>query len=230
MTKAQYDNDELGRVDTNMYDLKSVFRTWSVCMERTEEQFERIKEHFTEGRAARERHIGCSDGVERDAVPTGAGMQGKWRALPACYGGNWNSLYRRMRRWVESGVLIKVLKEWKHMNILPQEVDVASLDSPLAKVHPDGTGVRRKHGPQAIGKSLGGWTTKVHMIAANERHALAFSLSRGEAGDAPEGRKLLSKARISAVHLVMDRAYEDDETRKLVVRLPNSFTFGSLTY
>ncbi len=96
---------------------------------------------------------------------------------------------------------------------------MASLDSPLAKVHPDGTGVRRKHGPQAIGKSRGGWTTKVHMIAANERHALAFSLSHGEVGDAPEGRKLLSKTRISAVHLVMDRAYEDDETRKLVAQM-----------
>ena len=51
------------------------------------------------------------------------------------------------------------------------------------------------------------------MMAANERRALAFSLSGGEAGDAPEGRKLLSKTLLSAQYLVMDRAYEDDQTR-----------------
>ena len=36
-------------------------------------------------------------------------------------------------------------------------------------------GARKVHGPQAIGKSHGGWTTKVHMMVANERRALAFS-------------------------------------------------------
>ena len=56
---------------------------------------------------------------------------------------------------MESGILIKVFHELKHMGILPQEMDVASLDSPLAKVHPDGTGARKTHGPQAIGKSRG---------------------------------------------------------------------------
>lgn len=82
-------------------------------------------------------------------------------------------------------------------------------------------GCAQKNGPQAIGKSRGGWNTKIHLVAANERMALTFALSPGQAHDAPEGRKLLSgwQGRPEQVPLVMDRAYEGDETRQLVLQL-----------
>src|SRR6186713_3127803 len=54
-------------------------------------------------------------------------------------------------------------------------------------------GRSKKNGPQAIGKSRGGWNTKVHMVAADARTAITFSLSPGQAHDAPEGRALLSR-------------------------------------
>ena len=64
------------------------------------------------------------------------------------------------------------------------------------------------------------------MVAANADTPLAFSLSPGQAGDAPEGRKLLrawdaNEAAHSedAYFMVMDRAYEGDETRELVASL-----------
>src|ERR1700716_2278139 len=63
-------------------------------------------------------------------------------------------------------------------------------------------GRSKKNGPQAIGKSRGGWNTKVHLVAANARTAITFALSPGHAHDAPE-----------------DRAYEGDETRQLVLSL-----------
>jgi transposase len=48
-----------------------------------------------------------------------------------------------------------------------------------------------------------------------------FSLSPGQAGDAPEGRRLLMKlgAASEPCAMIMDRAYEGDETRKLVSKL-----------
>ena len=39
----------------------------------------------------------------------------------------------------------------------------------------------KKNGPQSIGKSRGGWTTKIHMVAADARTAVTFSLSPGQA-------------------------------------------------
>ena len=94
------------------------------------------------------------------------------------------------------------------------------MDSTIIKVHPDGTGAP-KNGPQSIGRSRGGWTTKLHMIAADARTAVTFSLSPGQAHDAPEGRKLLHRLGRQRTKLarVMDRAYEGDETRQVALDL-----------
>jgi transposase len=48
---------------------------------------------------------------------------------------------------------------------------------------------------------------------------VSFSLSPGHAGDAPQGRELLQNSTLSAQYVIMDRAYEGDETRQLVFDL-----------
>lgn len=59
------------------------------------------------------------------------------------------------------------------------------------------------------------------MVAANARTAVTFALSAGQAHDAPEGRQLLRRLGSPKwpVHLIMDRAYEGDETRQLALDL-----------
>ena len=81
---------------------------------------------------------------------------------------------------------------------------------------------RKKNGPQAIGKSRGGWSTKIHMVAADDRTAVTFSLSPGQASDAPEGRKLLETFEHKGwegAQVIMDKAYEGNDTRQLVFDL-----------
>ena len=46
-----------------------------------------------------------------------------------------------------------------------------------------------KHGPHASGRSRGGGTTTIHLVAAEARTAITVALSPGQAHDAPEGRK-----------------------------------------
>jgi len=59
------------------------------------------------------------------------------------------------------------------------------------------------------------------MVAADARTAITFALSPGQAHDAPEGRKLLHRlGRMPRpIHLLMDRAYEGNETRHLALDL-----------
>ena len=59
------------------------------------------------------------------------------------------------------------------------------------------------------------------MVAADARTALTFSLSPGNAGDAPEGRRLLEGwgPQEGTPCRLMDRAYEGDETRQLALDL-----------
>jgi transposase len=57
------------------------------------------------------------------------------------------------------------------------------------------------------------------MVAANARTAITFALSPGQASDATEGRELLGGIGPlpTPLHLIMDRAYEDNETRQLAL-------------
>ncbi len=57
------------------------------------------------------------------------------------------------------------------------------------------------------------------MVAADARTAITFALSPGQASDAVEGRKLLGGIGPLPVplHLVMDGAYEDNQTLQLAL-------------
>ena len=57
------------------------------------------------------------------------------------------------------------------------------------------------------------------MVAANARTAITFALSPGQASDAKAGRELLGGIGPlpAPLHLIMDRAYEDNETRQLAL-------------
>ena len=144
----------------------------------------------------------------------------KWRGLPSRFG-NWHTIYTRMNRWSKKGVLDRVFEQLQRDQIVRIKVEAFGLDSTSVKVHPDGTGAPKKTGAQAIGKSRGGWNTKIHMVAADARTAVAFSLSPGNARYAPEGSKLMSQLdRPSiATALIMDKAHEDNATRQLALDL-----------
>jgi len=60
------------------------------------------------------------------------------------------------------------------------------------------------------------------MVAADDQTAVTFSLSPGQAGDAPEGRALLQtleNCNWEGAGVIMDKAYEGDDTRQLVMDL-----------
>ena len=56
------------------------------------------------------------------------------------------------------------------------------------------------------------------MVAASDRSVVAFSLSGGNAHDAPEGERLLEEIERlpEQVYMLMDRAYEGDKMRAKV--------------
>jgi transposase len=67
----------------------------------------------------------------------------KWRGLPKEFG-NWHTIYTRMNRWSKAGVLDRVFEKLQKEQILSIRFDYVSLDSTTVKVHPDGTGARKK--------------------------------------------------------------------------------------
>jgi hypothetical protein len=53
----------------------------------------------------------------------------------------------------------------------------------------------KKNGKQAIGKSRGGWNTKINVFVAEDRVVVGFSLSPGNAVDAGGGAALIGEGR-----------------------------------
>jgi transposase len=71
----------------------------------------------------------------------------KWRGLPKHFG-NWHTIYTRMNRWAKAGVLDRMFAELQRAQIIRIRLEVISLDSTSIKVHPDGTGARKKTAPR----------------------------------------------------------------------------------
>lgn len=67
----------------------------------------------------------------------------KWRSLPPEFG-NWNTVYVRIRRWAQNGVLGRLFEALQDHNIMGMSVDCMGLDSTSIKVHPDGMGALKK--------------------------------------------------------------------------------------
>ena len=87
-----------------------------------------------------------------------------WRDLPPCFGA-WQTVYKRFSRWSKRGI-------WSHLYIcltrlqplLPAQSVTASLDSTSVRIHQHGAPRVVERTQQAVGKSRGGATTKLHAV------------------------------------------------------------------
>ena len=67
----------------------------------------------------------------------------KWRGLPSRFG-RWHTIYPRMNRWSKNGVLDRVFEHLQKEQLVRIKLEAGAMDSTIVKVHPDGTGARRK--------------------------------------------------------------------------------------
>src|SRR3954466_2434580 len=112
-------------------------------MEITEEQYARIKDSLPVQRG----NVSLSNLQFLNAVLYVAEHGCKWRGLPKRFG-NWHTIYTRMNRWSKSGVLDRVFERLQQSQIVRIKIEAVSLDSPIVKVHPDGTGALKKTAPR----------------------------------------------------------------------------------
>ena len=67
----------------------------------------------------------------------------KWRRLPKEYG-NWHTIYTRLRRWADKGVLERIFTVLQEQRLIAIHVKCIGLDSTSVKVHPDAAGAQKK--------------------------------------------------------------------------------------
>src|SRR5881398_2805212 len=108
-------------------------------MELTEEQYAHIKDSLPVQRG----NVRLTNLQVLNAILYVAEHGCKWRGLPKRFG-NWHTIYTRMSRWAKSGVLDRAFEQLQRAQVVQIKIEAVSLDSTSVKVHPDGTGARKK--------------------------------------------------------------------------------------
>lgn len=129
-----------------------------------------------------------------------------WRDLPAEFG-CWNTIYQQFNRWSSKNKLMDIF------NALIQEPDLEweFIDGSIVKAHQHSAGAPNK-AVQAIGKSVAGNTTKIHMAVDACGFPIAFQLTGGEVHDAKAAPGLIKILPI-ADYTIADKVYDSDEIR-----------------
>ena len=114
-------------------------------MEITEEQYQRIAPHFPVPRG----NVSVPNLQVLNAIRYVNEHGCKWRGLPASFG-PWHTIYTRMNRWCQKGVLDRVFAALQEEGIIRVNVAVLALDSTSVKAHPDGAGALKKAGGKPL--------------------------------------------------------------------------------
>jgi len=122
-----------------------------------------------------------------------------WRDLPERFG-DWKNTHRRFSRWAKTGVWHSVFEH------LAAEADneYAMLDSTIVRAHQHSAGAPKKDDDQAIGRSRGGLSTKIHALVDALGNPLAFFLTPGQAHDLSGADALLPQ--MAADLLIADKS------------------------
>jgi len=133
-----------------------------------------------------------------------------WRDLPEAFG-DWNSVFRRFSRWSIKGVW------WRIFEAMSDDPDFEYLivDSTIVRAHQHAAGAKKGGSEdQALGRSRGGLSTKIHMAVRGLGCPARFTLTAGQKGDGPQAAILIEG--LPAEVVMADTAYDADHLRQAI--------------
>ncbi|MFF9914865.1 IS5 family transposase [Streptomyces sp. NPDC013457] len=166
-----------------------------------------------------------------------------WRDLPERFG-RWKTVYERHRRWSADGTWDRILRAVQAEADLAGRIDwtMVSVDSTSCRAHQHAAGARKK-APHASRKKedapappsrrrartvRGGLTCKIHLASEGGCRPMAFLVTPGQWGDAPQMIEVLERLavprpqggrpRTRPDHLGGDKAYSSRRNRHYLRR------------
>jgi transposase len=136
-----------------------------------------------------------------------------WRDLPTEYG-PWQTVYGLFRRWQRGGTWFVLLTGLQARadaaGLITWEVNV---DSTICRAHQHAAGARRdgqvqKEPPggarpepddHGLGRSRGGFTTKIHLVCEQGQRSLSLLVTAGQRGDSPQFAAVLDSIRVPRI-------------------------------
>jgi transposase len=133
----------------------------------------------------------------------------RWRDVPSEYGPA-TTIYDRYNRWSRRGLWHRLFEQVAASGEMPSEL---TIDSSHVKAHRSASGGKRGEWSQAVGRSRGGRTSKIHCLADDRGRPVAFALTPGNVADITMAVPLL-EAVASPKRLIADKAYDVDSQRR----------------
>ena len=154
---------------------------------------------------------------------------GRWKDIPAEYGKH-KTIYNRFYRWTREGLWRRIIHRLLSRLDKDGKVDRSlwCVDSSVIRAHRVASGARRGRlnsnentRKNALGKSKGGYSTKIHVATDGKGLPLAVTATPGQSGETPELENLLNSIPLKMhrkhkrPHAIAgDKAYSAKATRE----------------
>lgn len=129
----------------------------------------------------------------------------QFRMLPYYYG-CWRAIHKRFKEWSNRGI-------WENMfHYFQQDPDLewAMIDATIVRAHACSAGYKKNsQKKEALGRSKGGFTTKIHALTDALGNPLKFILTPGQRHDITQAKSLCEN--ITASALIADKGYDSKD-------------------
>jgi transposase len=152
-----------------------------------------------------------------------------WRDLPPHFG-PWRTVASRFYRWTRLGIWQRILNQLHQRADQLGQLDwrLHYVDSTTIRAHQHAAGARGGQGLEALGRSRGGFSTKLHLRCEGGGKPLTLHVTAGQRHDAPEFPHLMENGRVKRVRqgrprwrperIVADKGYISQQIRRYLHR------------
>lgn len=157
-----------------------------------------------------------------------------WADLPSEFG-KYKTVYNRFRRWVKSGLWQRIFENLIAGLLRDGEIDfeVWCVDGTVIRAHKAAAGAKKGRltveenaTKQALGRSRGGYSTKLHLLTDGQGIPLAVTATPGQRNEGPEFPNLMAACSINMFRkanrpsaIAGDKAYNTKKIRAEIKQL-----------
>ena len=128
----------------------------------------------------------------------------QWRLLPPWYG-SWRAVHQRFRDWIHKGIWQALFEALQHF----PDHEVTMIDATIVRAHACSAGYRKdSQEEEALGRSKGGFTTKIHALVDALGNPLKFILTPGQRNDITQATALIQD--IVNTGVIADKGYDSN--------------------
>jgi transposase len=143
---------------------------------------------------------GCKSFVEAIYWMTRTGAQ--WRELPETYG-KWNSIFSRFNGWAKKNIWNELLTFCSS----DSDLEYVMIDATIVRAHACSAGYKEQN-TQGLGRSKGGFTSKIHASVDALGNPLKFIVTAGQRNDITQANALLDG--VVDAYIIADKGYDSN--------------------